>query len=63
MKKRSLPITIIQDGFLFREDLTRAGKDMVWLRETLGKRKTRQELTLLLTIDEEENLLWIGKDQ
>ena len=63
VKKRSLPITIIQDGFLFREDLTRAGKDMVWLRETLGKRKTRQELTLLLTIDEEENLLWIGKDQ
>ena len=63
VKKRSLPITIIQDGFLFREDLARAGKDMVWLRETLGKRKTRQELTLLLTIDEEENLLWIGKDQ
>ena len=63
VKKQSLPITIIQDGFLFREDLIRAGKDMVWLRDVLGKRKTRQELTLLLTIDEEENILWIGKDE
>lgn len=62
VKSQSIPITIIQDGFLFREDLHRAGKDMVWLREVLGKRKTRQELTMLLTIDGEENLVWIGKE-
>jgi len=62
VKKQSLPITIIEDGCLFREDLARAGKDMVWLREVLGRRKTRQELTLLLTIDDEENLVWIGKE-
>jgi len=62
VKKQSLPITIIQDGYLSREDLARAGKDMVWLREVLGRRKTRQELTLLLTIDDEENLVWIGKE-
>ena len=62
VKSQSIPITIIQDGFLFREDLARAGKDMVWLREVLGKRKTRQELTMLLTIDGEENLVWIGKE-
>ena len=36
---------------------------MVWLRDVLGRRKTRQALTLLLTIDEEENLVWIGKDE
>ena len=63
VEKRSLPITIIQDGFLSREDLTRAGKDMIWLRDVLGKRKTRQEMTLLLTIDGEENILWIGKEE
>ena len=62
VKNQSLPITIIQDGHLFREDLTRAGKDMTWLRDVLGKRKTRQELTLLLTIDGEEKLVWIGKE-
>ena len=60
---QSLPVTIIQDGYLFREDLSRAGKDMVWLRDVLGRRKTRQELTLLLTVDEEENILWIGKNE
>ena len=62
VKKKSLPVTVIEDGYLSREDLSRAGKDMVWLRDILGKRKTRQELTLLLTIDEEENILWIGKE-
>ena len=62
VKQQSLPITIIEDGYLFREDLARAGKDLFWLREVLGKRKTRQELTLLLTIAGEENLLWLGKD-
>lgn len=62
VKNQSLPITIIEDGHLFREDLARAGKDLFWLRDVLGKRKTRQELTMLLTIDGEENLLWIGKD-
>ena len=61
--KNSLPITIIQDGFLSREDLIRAGKDMIWLRDVLGKRKTRKEMTLLLTIDGEENILWIGKEK
>ena len=63
VQKQSLPITVIQDGWLSREDLARAGKDMIWLRDTLGKRKTRQELTLLLTIDGEENILWIGRDE
>lgn len=63
VKKQHLPITIIQDGYVFREDLARAGKDMTWLRNVLWKRKTREELTLLLTIDEEENLIWIGKDE
>ena len=62
VKNQSLPITLIEDGHLFREDLSRAGKDMIWLRDVLGKRKTRQELTLLLTIDEEDRILWIGKE-
>ena len=61
-QKQCLPITLIEDGYLFREDLSRAGKDMIWLRDVLGKRKTRQELTMLLTIDEEDRILWIGKE-
>lgn len=61
VKKQSLPITIINDGRLSREDLQRAGKDMPWLRKTLGKHKARQETTLLLSVDGEDHVVWIGK--
>ena len=61
VKRRSLPVTVINDGVLSRQDLARAGKDMVWLRNTLGKHKARQDNTLLLTVDEEDNVVWIGK--
>lgn len=61
VKKQSLPITIINDGHLSREDLSRAGKDMIWMRNVLGKHKARQDTTLLLTVDEEDQVIWIGK--
>ncbi len=60
--KQYLPITIIEDGRLSREDLQRSGKDMPWLRKILGSRRARQETTLLLTVDSEENIVWIGKE-
>ena len=62
-KKQYLPVTIINDGHLYREDLARAGKDMVWLRHTLGKHKARQETTLLLSVDGEDKVVWIGKTE
>lgn len=63
VKRQSLPVTIITDGYLSREDLIRAGKDMVWLRHTLGKHKARQETTLLLSVDGEDQVTWIGKSE
>jgi uncharacterized membrane protein YcaP (DUF421 family) len=61
VKQQSLPVTVINDGKLSREALKQAGKDMVWLNKTLGKRKARQETTLLLTVDGEDNVTWIAK--
>ena len=61
VKRHSLPVTIINDGVLSREDLLRAGKDMIWLRDVLGRHKARQDNTLLLTVDEEDTVVWIGK--
>lgn len=61
VKRRSLPITVINDGLLSRQDLERAGKDMIWLRNVLGRHRARQDNTLLLTVDEEDNVVWIGK--
>lgn len=61
VRQQSLPVTVINDGKLSREALKRAGKDMVWLNKTLGKRKARQETTLLLMVDGEDNVTWIAK--
>ena len=63
VENQSLPVTIINDGHLSREDLARAGKDMVWLRHILGKHKARQETTLLLSVDGEDQVVWIGKSE
>ena len=61
VKRRSLPITIINDGCLSREDLSRAGKDMHWLCSILSQHRARAETTMLLTVDEEDTVVWIGK--
>ena len=61
VKQQSLPVTVINDGKLSREALKQAGKDTVWMNKTLGKRKARQETTLLLTVDGEDNVTWIAK--
>ena len=63
VSRQSLPVTIISDGHLFREDLQRAGKDTTWLRHTLGRHKARQETTLLLSVDGEDRIIWIGKEE
>ena len=63
VQRQSLPVTVINDGVLSRQDLSRAGKDMVWLRSILGQHKARQETTLLLTVDEEDRVVWIGKSE
>ena len=59
--KQSLPVTVINDGKLSRQALKQAGKDTVWLNKTLGKHRARQETTLLLSVDGEDNVTWIGK--
>ena len=63
VKDRRLPITIINDGHLSREDLSRAGKDMIWLRNVLARHRARPETTLLLTVDGEDTVVWIGKSE
>lgn len=58
-----LPITIIEDGFLFRDNLRKAGKNEKWVNTILGKYHARQRTTLLLTVDASGRTLWIGKEQ
>ena len=61
-KGRYLPVTIIEDGHLFRDNLTLAGKDEAWLRQILGQYRSSLAGTWLLTVDKADNVIWQGKD-
>ena len=61
-KKQYLPITIIEDGYLSRENLSKAGKNENWLRRVLQEHSARREDTLLLTVDDADHVLWLGKE-
>lgn len=51
VRETELPITLISDGRLLRDNLSLAGKDEAWLQDALKKRHTAQTDVLLLTVD------------
>ena len=57
-----LPITIIEDGYLFRENLRKSGKDEVWLARILQQQGAQVSGTLLLTVDAGDQIIWLGKE-
>ena len=61
-KDRFLPVSIIQDGRLFRENLALAGKDEAWVHSTLGDYRAAIANTWLLTVDQKDHVVWIGKE-
>ena len=58
-----LPITIVEDGYLSKENLKKAGKDQAWLDKTLQKQKATRQETLLLTVDQSGHLVFLRKEQ
>jgi uncharacterized membrane protein YcaP (DUF421 family) len=62
-KPRFLPVTIIEDGHLFRENLKIAGKDEAWVRRVLGEHRTGISGTWLLSVDQADNVIWQGKGE
>ena len=61
-KDRFLPVTIIEDGFLFRENLREAGKDVAWVHSVLGDYRSSIAGTWLLTVDKGGHVVWLGKE-
>ena len=59
---RSLPITIIEDGYLSKENLEKSRKNEKWLQQTLREHKATQKNTLLLTVDDAGRVVWLGKE-
>ena len=61
--KQSLPVTVVSDGRLLKENLRVAKKDGAWLRRVLQERKTTLEDTYLLTVDESGRVCYIPREE
>ena len=61
-KPRYLPVTIIEDGVLMNENMEKAGKDEAWVRRVLGDHRASIPGTWLLTVDREDHVFWLGKE-
>ena len=59
--KQYLPMTIIEDGYLSRDNLRKAGKDEDWLGRVLREKGAQKKDTLLLTVDAGDHIFWLGK--
>ena len=57
-----LPVTVVEDGYLSRENLERAKKDEKWLEKVLSQHNCGVKETFLLTVDESGQVGWLGKE-
>ncbi len=62
VKDQLLPVTIVEDGYLSRDNLKKAGKDERWLQKTLESQSATLPDTLLLTVDQAGKVVWLGKE-
>ena len=61
-KDRFLPVTLISDGQLLRQNLQVAAKDEAWVHKVLGEYRASIAGTWLLTVDKGDNVVWFGKE-
>lgn len=62
VKKQSLPVTIVEDGRILSCNLCLVGKDENWVHRVLNARNARLRDTFLLTVDQNDHILWIPKE-
>ena len=61
-KDRFLPVTVISDGQLLRQNLQYAGKNESWVHQVLGEYRASIAGTWLLTVDKAGHVVWLGKE-
>lgn len=61
-KDRFLPVTVISDGKLLRQNLQYATKDEAWVHKILGEYRASIAGTWLLTVDKADHVVWLGKE-
>ncbi len=62
VKKQNLPITIVGDGYLYRENLPLIGKDEAWVERVLQARSATVATTWLLTADAADHIAFYPKE-
>jgi len=62
VEERQLPVTVVQDGHMFPDDLKRLGKDEAWAIAALRDRKLRPKDVILMTVDADGNIAVIPRD-
>lgn len=62
-KRQFLPITIIEDGYLFRHNLSISGKDDAWLKQVLQERNAKISSTWLLTVDKNDHINFVPREE
>jgi uncharacterized membrane protein YcaP (DUF421 family) len=62
VKGQHLPVTIIADGHLFRENLPKIRKDMAWVTAVLQDHRTDLSHTWLFTADERGKIQFLKKE-
>ena len=61
-KRQLLPITVVADGHLFRENLPLLGKDEVWVQKVLQNHHATLATTWLLTADAADHICFYPKE-
>ena len=62
-REQHLPVTIISDGRLLRQNLRISGKDSSWVERTMRKKHSSVEDTFLLTVDAADQICWYPKER
>ena len=62
VKKQFIPLTIVSDGQVLKDNLRLAGKDEKWLQTVLQERKATVKTTWLLTVDGADKILFYKKE-
>ncbi|MBE6943462.1 MAG: DUF421 domain-containing protein [Ruminococcaceae bacterium] len=62
VSQQFIPLTVISDGYLSKENLQKAGKDMAWVDRVLKSQNATVKTTWLLTVDGRDHILFLPKE-
>ena len=60
--KQFLPYTIVEDGYLFKDNLVLAGKDEKWVAKVLEDHNSSLAETWLLSVDRSDHISFVRKE-